>query len=273
MFRNCLKTFQKSCETQLLQAFIFKRFAGHSKWQNIKHIKGLKDAQKCQLFTKLGRQIKVAIHEGGSADVKLNGKLAQIVEQAKRANMPVATLQSIIKSCQNDKSQEKLHLLEIKGPGNCFIMCEVFTNQLHQLKMSIATILRKHGSKFSDGGGQHLFHEKALIEAEFPIDNSGDKQISEVDLLEQATEHAILSGAEDVSIMENNTMEFTCAETSLQNVVLELEKIGYKVASAGVEYLPLKFQKLQDSELELCGRLYEKLENLSEVVRLSDNIA
>lgn len=114
MLLNITKTLPKLCEKYLGNNLIAKRSAGHSKWQNIKHIKGLKDAQRSTLFTKLGRQMKAAVQEGGSVDPTSNLKLQRLINQAKRANMPAATIQSILKSCQQDKSQAKSLLFEIK---------------------------------------------------------------------------------------------------------------------------------------------------------------
>ncbi|KAJ8957932.1 hypothetical protein NQ318_001929 [Aromia moschata] len=249
MLKNFAYSILKLGENHLNSHLLKKRYAGHSKWQNIRHIKEAKDSQRAELFTKLSRQMKVAVQEGGSVDPKFNLKLEQVIQQAKRASMPVATIQSILKSCQQDKSQGQAYLLEIKGPGSCFILCEAFTNQLHQLKMGMATILRKHQSRFSDG-----------------------KITNEDDLLEQATEHAIESGAEDVRIIEDS-VQFVCGKTNLGQVVQGLERLSYEVTSASVEYIPLKEQALTDSDLDVCRSLYKKLESLPEVVRISDNIA
>ncbi|CAG9832493.1 unnamed protein product [Diabrotica balteata] len=160
----------------------------------------------------------MAYKEGGSVDPKKNLQLSQIIEQTRRANMPVATLQSILKSCENSKSQDKSYMLEIK-------------------------------SKFSDGGKP------------------------EEEILEKATDHAIESGAEDVKVIENNLVQFSCGKSNLNQVVGELEKLGYKITSAEVEYVPFNLQPLQDSELEVCQKLFDKLENVPEVVRIVDNIA
>ncbi|CAG9861424.1 unnamed protein product [Phyllotreta striolata] len=269
LMRFLVKTIRISNEIGNKNQLIIKRYAGHSKWSNIKHIKAAKDAEKARVFTRIGRQIRIAVSEGGSIDPSKNLQLSQIIEQSKRANMPAATIQNILKSCENDKSQHKKHILEIKGPGSCFIICEVFTNQLHLTKQTIATILRKNQAKYSDGGGIHLFEEKGTIDAE----NASLAGKEEAEILEQATDHAILSGAEDVQIAENNSLRFTCGKTNLNQVVGQLEKLGYKVTNAEVNYTPLKLQALQDAELEACQNLYEKLESVPEVTKLTDNIA
>lgn len=132
MFRTLVKHSSYICEAIITPNQFVKRYAGHSKWQNIKHIKGAKDAERSQTFTKIGRFMKVAVagkytviivkmliyysfSEGnGSIDPKLNLKLSQVIDQARRANMPTATIQSILKSCQSDKSQARAHIIEIK---------------------------------------------------------------------------------------------------------------------------------------------------------------
>ncbi|CAH1382714.1 hypothetical protein MTP99_006695 [Tenebrio molitor] len=268
MFRNVTSTCWRVCSVYDGINVIPRRFAGHSKWQNIRHIKAAKDSARSVLFVKISRQMKVAIQEGGSSDAKKNSKLENVLEQARRANMPVATIQSVIKSCENDKSNSKPHLLELKGPGGCIILCEVFTNNLHTLKQNISTLLKKHNGKYSDGGGIHLFDQKGIVLAEV------DESKSTEEVLELATDHAIEAGAEDVKRQEpEGTLQFICGATNLKKVVTGLEKFSYKITSASVDYVPLKFQELGDDDLKLCASLYDKLEALPEVVRLSDNIA
>lgn len=125
-------------------------------------------------------------------------------------------------------------------------------------------------ARYTDGGGIHLFEEKGLIYTEVL---PADKEKTPEDILEAATEHAIESGAEDVQLVEDDILEFTCGASSLRNVRTGLENLKYNITSASVEYIPIKLQPLSDEDKELCSKLFEKLESISEVVRLSDNIA
>lgn len=116
-----------------------------------------------------------------------------------------------------------------------------------------------------------MFEEKGVVIAEI-LPTEKNKQ--EEEIIETATEHAIISGAEDVKISENEFLEFTCAKTSLKKVQDALEnECKYVIRSASVEFIPLKLATLTDEELEMCGKLYEKLEALPEIVKISDNIA
>lgn len=138
-------------------------------------------------------------------------------------------------------------------------------------KQTVATILKKHSSKFNDGGGIHLFEEKGLIDVVLPTDFKGK---TEETVLEAATDHAIESGAEDVRVLEeNDSLQFICGASNLNSVVADLEKLQYKVSNAAIEFIPLKMQALQDEELKVAEKLYEKLQALPEVTKLSDNIA
>nr|XP_022902767.1 translational activator of cytochrome c oxidase 1 [Onthophagus taurus]XP_022902768.1 translational activator of cytochrome c oxidase 1 [Onthophagus taurus]XP_022902769.1 translational activator of cytochrome c oxidase 1 [Onthophagus taurus] len=245
--------------------FVQKRLAGHSKWANIRHTKALKDGQRGQMFTKFARQIKVAIQEGGSPDPVKNLKLEQVLEQAKRNNMPIGTIQGVIKSTQINKEMCKKYLLEIKGPGSSVFLCEVFTGNLTQTRSLLASILKKHSSKYVENSVKHMFVEKGIIECY--LDDYKDK-----DILEKAMEDAIEFGAEDVKVLDDNLIQFLCTSQNLKIVQTKLETAKYKITSASVEYIPNQLQILNEKDLEICSNLCEKLENQSEVIEIYDNI-
>lgn len=115
-----------------------------------------------------------------------------------------------------------------------------------------------------------MFEEKGVIITDIlPTDTNKSEQ----EIVEAATEHAIISGSEDVTLAEG-FLEFTCGKTNLKKVQEVLEnECKYTIRSASVEYIPLKLATLTDEEMELCKKLYEKLEALPEVVRISDNVA
>lgn len=100
-----------------------------------------------------------------------------------------------------------------------------------------------------------------------------DKGKSAEAILEAATEQAIECGAEEVNLLDEETLEFICGSTNLRAVRDALEKAKYTISSASVEYIPLQLQKLSDSEMELCDKLFKKLDEMPEVVKISNNIA
>ncbi|KAF5281661.1 hypothetical protein FQR65_LT14591 [Abscondita terminalis] len=251
---------------RVLVAYCTRRYAGHSKWANIKHTKMMKDAERSRLFTKLSQQIKVAVHEGGSTNPLTNFKLDHIINQARRANMPMQTIESVIKSTQKDKALYKSYTFEIKGPASSIILCEVCSPNVLKTKNDIATIIRKHSMKYADGGGRHLFDYKGTIEAEVHENDTDDT------ILENATNAAIECDADDVTF-QDDVLLFTCNSHSFMKVQKHLELKGYKILTANLEYIPIRRVPLNDADVELCSKLYEKLKTIDEVVALYDNIA
>ncbi|KAF5272813.1 hypothetical protein FQA39_LY07840 [Lamprigera yunnana] len=262
-----LKTFLNN---RISYNLYFKRLAGHSKWANIRHTKALKDSERGKLFTKLGQQIKVAIQEGGSTNPAANLRLEQIIAQARRSNMPNATIESVIQSTQRDKTKLKNYVFEIKGPANATILCEVCTANLVKTKNEITTVLKKNFSRHSDSGGRHLFKHKGVIEVKVLEAECGK---SETEILERATNDAIECEAEDVHIVENNLLEFTSDVNNFMQVQKNLEKLGYQITQAQIQYIPITLIQLSEKELEVCHKLFDRLTNMEDVVALHDNIA
>ncbi|KAK5637949.1 hypothetical protein RI129_012244 [Pyrocoelia pectoralis] len=253
-----------------LHNYIIKREAGHSKWANIKHTKSLKDDQKAKLFTKLSQQMKVAIHEGGSANPNSNLKLEQVISQAKRSNMPIATIENVIKSTQKDKTQMKSFTFEIKGPGHCIILCEICSSNITKTKQEIASIMKKHSCRYSESGGRHLFDYKGVIQTELPASLSGK---SDDDILEIATDHAIECEAEDVTLIDKNSLQFTSDSHSFMKVQKNLAQLEYNIVEASLDYIPVRQVPLSEDDIEICSRFFDKLSNMDDVVGIYNNIA
>lgn len=253
-----------------LYNYIIKREAGHSKWANIKHVKSLKDDQRAKLFTKLAQQMKGAIHEGGSAIPSSNLRLEQVISHAKRSNMPAATIENIIKSTHKDKTQMKSYTFEIKGPGSCIILCEICTSNITKTKQDIAAIMKKHSCRYSESGGRHLFDYKGVIQTEVPTSLSG-KSVD--DILEVATNHAIECEAEDVTLIDENLLQFTSDSHGFMKVQKNLEQLQYNVVEASLDYIPVRQTPLSDDDIETCSKFFDKLNNMDDVVGIYNNIA
>ncbi|XP_066995176.1 probable transcriptional regulatory protein Tlet_1011 isoform X2 [Anabrus simplex] len=243
-----------------------RRFAGHSKWANIKHIKAAKDGEKSQTFARMGRLIRVAVQEGGSADPNTNHKLAQAVEQAKKANMPAVAVQTILKQCKDPKTSTTVNLIGLKGPGGAAVLISLITNNFKLSKQNLAAIIKKSRFTFSDGTWDHLFSHKGIIEADV------QKHFSSDDVLG----HALEVGAEDVVPVNNNGEEyvqFTCEPKQLQGVRTKLEELGYVIRLAHCEYIPSIQITPNESDIESVQHLYRKLEGITDITGIYDNIA
>ncbi|XP_049950442.1 translational activator of cytochrome c oxidase 1 isoform X1 [Schistocerca serialis cubense] len=240
----------------------WRRNAGHSKWQNIKHIKALKDSQKSAVFTKMSRLIRVAVQEGKSADPEHNVQLAQVVERARKNNMPVASIENAIKAAQNSKVASKPGLIELKGPAGSLMLVSVLTDNLAKTRTELLTIIKKTRATVSDGGGR-MFEHKGVFEVTPPAGVGFDV----------AEEHAIEVGAEEVHQLDGDVLQFICAAEQFYAVKKGLQTRLYDIRYAEQEYIPKSQVTPSDDILDELSSVYLKLEQHPDVVRIYDNIA
>lgn len=125
--------------------------SGHSKWSQIKHKKGLTDAKRGQLFSKLSRLITLAARKG--PDPKMNPALAQAIEKARSVNMPGENIQRAIKKV-SDKDQEQLEelVVEALGPGGIALKIAAITDNRNRTVADIKKLLSEHGAKMVQPG-------------------------------------------------------------------------------------------------------------------------
>ncbi|CAB3371965.1 Hypothetical predicted protein [Cloeon dipterum] len=233
----------------------FKRCAGHSKWQNIRHIKALKDSQKSNMFQKYSQQIKGAIIEaGGNADPKTNSKLRNIIDQAKKSNMTVDAIERVITRAKQSQDLGKSAFVELKGPGGCWLILSVVTNNVNSLKSQLKGVYRKCLFQESSGGAKSLFEHKGFVVAK---PKSGPPSV------EASLEHAIEAGAEDVIFRE---------EDGLLEVQALIMQFKYDVIESSNRFIPHSKVKLPDDVLMAISDMCDNLLQLPEVVEISDNI-
>ncbi|XP_063227278.1 translational activator of cytochrome c oxidase 1 [Bacillus rossius redtenbacheri] len=247
----------------------WRRYAGHNKWSNIKHIKASKDSQKATVFSKMNRMLRLAVQEGGSADPSLNSKLQQVMDQARRQSMPMATIQNAIRLAVNAKADTKECLLEVSGPGGSVILVLLLTDNFQKAKYEITPVVRKSRvATLSEGGRwRHAFDLRSVVEV------LQEPHVS----LETAVEHAIQAGAEDVDQVQvdeaTSVLQFSCALGRTRHVELELGKLHYKVLFAGQKYIPRTLVELREEDMEALSIMYQKIEDYPDVIAIYDNIA
>lgn len=239
--------------------------AGHSKWQNIRHIKALTDGRKSVLFIKLGRQIRLAIQAGGP-NPAVNTALRATIDEALKQNMPNSTIQGILKKSAQNTGQLKKFTLEIKAFDQINMICVLYTDRFTQLKIEMATTLRKNFSVFSDV--KQLFDEQGYLEAIAP------ENVPTEELLSVCTEHAIEVGAEDVEVMDKDSklIRFLCDPIDVDRVKNQLEKLSYTVEHSEHAFFPRSTIKLNPDAAEAYEKLKEKLKAIDGVEDLYDNV-
>ncbi|XP_058467250.1 probable transcriptional regulatory protein TTE1135 [Malaya genurostris] len=239
--------------------------AGHSKWQNIRHIKALNDGRKSVLFIKLARQIRLAIQAGGP-NPAVNSTLRATIDEALKKNMPNSTIQSILKKSAQNTAKLKRYTLEMKAFNQINIICVLYTENFTHMKMELATILRKNFSNYTDV--IHLFDEQGYVEVIAP------QEVPKEDLLSCCTEHAIEAGAEDVEVMNEDSklVRFICDPIDIDKVKTQLGKLNYTIEHSEHAYFPKTTIKLNPDATEAYEKLKEKLRAIDGVEDIYDNV-
>ena len=237
--------------------------SGHSKWANIKHKKEKTDAQRAKVFTKIGKEISIAVKEGGG-DPTSNSKLRDLIQKAKSNNVPNDNIDRIIKKSMGstDETYEEI-VYEGYGPGGVAVIVETTTDNRNRTAGNVRSYFAKyHGNLGQSGCVGFMFEEKGVI----VIDNE-DGDIDEDALMETALE----AGAEDFSKDGEAFVVYTVTD-DLYAVKEAIEAAGYTVASAEKDKIPSTTVTLETEEdLKFMGLLVEKLEEDDDVMEVYHN--
>ena len=237
--------------------------SGHSKWANIKHKKGKSDAQKAKVFTKIGRELQIAVKAGGP-DPESNSKLKDVIAKAKAANMPNDNITRSIKRASGDGANDIMEEITYEGygPSGVAIIVETVTDNRNRTAAAIRHIFDKSGGNLgSTGCVSFMFDKKGLI----IIENDGD--IEEEKLMMDALE----CGAEDFSADED-AFEITTDPTNFSEVRNALEEKGYSFLEAEVSMIPQNYVTLTDEkQREQIERLIDALEDNDDVMEVWHN--
>ncbi len=236
--------------------------AGHSHWAQIKHKKAKVDAQRGKLFSKLIREIIVATRMGGP-NPDFNPRLRTAIEQAKRANMPMETIERAIKKgageIEGGAYEEVIY--EGYGPGGVAIMVIAATDNRNRTSSEVRHVFTKHGGNLgSSGCVSYMFERKGYIVV--PA-----KEISEEEIFEKAIE----AGAEDIQTGSEIHQIYTKPE-ELYDVKEKLEKMGVPVEKAQITWIPMSTVSVEDPETaKKVIKLIEALEDLDDVQQVIAN--
>lgn len=237
--------------------------AGHSKWANIKNKKGKTDAQRGKLFTKLGRQIAVAVKEGGS-DPDMNPRLRDAISNAKAGNMPNDTINRSIKRASGELGNVNYEEITYEGygPNGVAVIIQALTDNKNRTAGEMRYIFdRSDGSLGATGCVSWMFDRRGLI-----IIESGD-QIDEDELMLDALE----AGALDIQA-EDGFYEIYTEASSFSEVREILEENNYEVASSEIAMIPQNYVNLAGEEYEKAINMFEKLEDQDDVQDVFHNL-
>ncbi len=236
--------------------------SGHSKWSSIKHQKGVADAKRGQLFTKLTREIMALVRQGGS-NPDANFKLRLAIQKARDSNMPLDNIERAIKKGSGEAEGASLAEMTIEGygPSGAAILVQAVTDNRNRTIQEIRHIFARHGGNMGESGCvAWLFNSKGLIAIE--ADNLDTEGL---------TLKAIDAGAEDVSV-ENNYVEIYTKPEDFEAVRAALEKENIPIASAEVTMLPKTTVELEEKPALQTLRLLHKLEEIDGVQHVASNV-
>ena len=235
--------------------------SGHSKWNNIKRKKEKTDGQKAKIFTRMGREISVAIREGGSADPSTNSKLKDAIAKAKANNVPNDKIERILKKAASEGSGENYEALQYEGYGPCGIavIVETLTDNRNRTAADLRHYFDKCGGNLGQNGCvSYLFSEKGVI----VIDNE-DGKYSEDQLMEDCME----AGAEDFEI-NGDVVEVSASSDPVEfrEVREALEAKGYSFVDASIQKVPSTYTAIDDVEMQ------EKMQKLLDLLDDNDDV-
>lgn len=230
--------------------------SGHSKWKNIMHKKEKTDAQRAKVFTKIGKEMAVAIREGG-ADPVSNSKLRDLIQKAKANNVPNDNIDRIIKKFSGDNAVNYEEMVyEGYGPCGVAVIVEAMTDNRNRTASEVRHAFDKFGGNLGQSGCvSYLFEDKGVIVIE------KDAKIDEDKLMETALE----AGAEDF-LTEDDCYEIYTETSDVYAIKDALEAAGYTVLSAEEDKVPSNYITLEgEDDIKHMQLLLDALEDIDDV--------
>lgn len=214
--------------------------SGHSKWSTIKRKKEKTDGARAKVFTKIGRELAVAVREGGSADPASNSKLKDCIAKAKANNVPNENIERIIKKAAGDGASENYETVTYEGygPSGVAVIVETLTDNRNRTAGDVRHYFDKYGGNLGTNGCvSFMFNKKGVI----IIEKEG---LDEDTVMNDALE----AGASDFQA-DDDVFEIYTEPDDFSGVRDDLEAKKYEFVSADVEMVPDTYTKIEDEEL------------------------
>ena len=238
--------------------------SGHSKWSTIKHQKGAADAKRGVLFTKLSREIALAVREGGGVDPDMNFKLRLALDRAKSNNMPQDSISRAVKRGSGEGSDgESLEQVTYEGygPGGGAILLQAVTTNRNRTAAEVRSAFNRGGGNLGESGCVAWNFE---LRGVVTVDIEDEERAEELGLL------AIDAGAEDI-LIDEGVLEIYSPIESLQDVQKSVAAENVSVRSAELSMVPKTTIELADKEAEQTLRLLDTLEDLDDIQKAFTN--
>ena len=230
--------------------------SGHSKWSTIKRKKEKTDNQRAKVFTKIGREIAVAVREGGP-DPAGNSKLKDVIAKAKANNVPNDNIERIIKKAAGDTSADNYEEIIYEGYGPCGIavVVEALTDNRNRTAGDVRHYCDKYGGNMGQSGSvMFMFNRQGVI----LIEKEG---VDEDKLMEDALE----AGAVDF-LTDGELFDIRTEPTDVGEIRDQLEAKGYTLISSQAEYIPTTYSRIDNpDDIKAMGKMLEMFEDNDDV--------
>jgi YebC/PmpR family DNA-binding regulatory protein len=240
--------------------------SGHSKWAQIRRSKGVNDARRGQLFTRLGREIVVAVREGGSGDSNANFRLRMAVQRARDANMPMDNIERTIKRALGGSEGASLEEITYEGygPAGTALLVQTVTENRNRTVAEVRNAFSRNAGNMGENGCvDWLFEATGILEVELAGVDADELTLEAIDL-----------GANDVENVgaDDEVLTIYTEPSDLERIRQALEAKKYKVVKAESTMLPkTKIEISDEKTAHQFLRLVEKLEDLDDVQNVYSN--
>ena len=240
--------------------------SGHSKWHNIQKTKGAQDAKRAAAFTKISKEMIVAVKEGGGvADPAYNSRLATVITKAKAANMPNDNIKRVLEKAASAGQGDSYESItyEGHGPSGIAVIVETMTDNRNRTAGNIRHHFDKYGGSLGvNGCVSWAFDKKGVI----VIDNEEEELDEDAVMMD-----ALDAGADDFNA-EDNVFEITTDPDAFNDVVKALEEKNYAFVSADISLVPQTYVKLEsDEDIKNMEKLLDMLEDNDDVQNVWHN--
>ena len=239
--------------------------SGHSKWHNIQKTKGAQDAKRSAAFTKIAKEIIVAVKQGGSGDPANNSRLATIIAKAKAANMPNDNIKRTIDKALGAGNTDNYEAVTYEGygPSGVAVIVEALTDNRNRTAPEIRHYFDKYGKGMgAQGCVSWSFDRKGVI-----IISNEDEELDEEIVMMDALD----AGAEDFEA-DGPVFDIKTDPDSFNEVVAALEGKGYTFVSAEIEMVPQNYIKLDsDDDIKMMTKLLDMMEDNEDVQNVWHN--
>jgi YebC/PmpR family DNA-binding regulatory protein len=236
--------------------------SGHNKWSTIKRKKGALDAKRSKIFSKLAKEISIAVKEGGGIDPDYNSKLRLAVQNAKGVNMPKDNIERAIKKGDQDGANFTEVTFEGYAPHGIALFVECLTDNNNRTVSSVRSAFNRYnGSLGTSGSLSFIFTRKGTFA--IPLTEIKDMDTFEMEIID--------AGAEDIEVEEEN-VTVTCAFEDFGNVNKKLEELKISVQNAELQRIPNDTKSISVAEAKTVLKLVDFLEDDDDVQKVFHNL-